>query len=260
MGRAASIGLGVLALLALAFVVYQAIPKDSVSKATTDEALVRFREQMKGAGTRPDRPWAEIPEFGVYRYRTRGSESIHTTAFSTAHGYNGFSTVTLTPTRCGVMERWQPLVERWSEGNLCLGRHSTHVVGVRDYHEFFEQSKEVSYRCSGGDAPYTADLRPGLSWTTTCRADQGTVTSVATVKGLEPVEVGGHPIDAVHIQAVADLEGDPDGRDVRDSWIRRSDGLLLRRTDRSKAHVDVAGGGEFEEQFELSLVSTKPRR
>jgi hypothetical protein len=240
--------------------IYQLIPKDETKRATTAQAVERFREEMRRAAGHSKHSEAEIPPFGVYRYATDGSESIDTTAFSTAHNYDGVSTIALTPSRCGIRERWQPLVERWTEGNLCVGADSTHVVWVRDFHEFFGRSKEVSYDCTGGYAPYAGQLRPGDRWQTRCTSDQGTVVSRVEVVGLESVRVAGEPIEAVHLRARATLDGDPDGSDVRDSWIRRSDGLLLRRTDRSKAHVDVAGGGDFEERYELRLLGTEPQR
>jgi hypothetical protein len=240
--------------------VYQLIPEDSVSKATVGQALTRFRQEMREARDYPKHPDAEIPPFGVYRYRTRGAESIDTAVFSTAHNYDGISTISLSPIPCGVMERWQPLVERWTEGRLCVEPDSTHVLGVRDFHEFFERSKLVGYDCTGGHAPYASSLQPGDRWRTRCESDQGTVSSEVEVIGLDTVRVAGRPIEAVHLRATAALVGDPDGSDVRDSWIRRSDGLLLRRVDRSAAHVDVSGGGDFEEHYEIDLVSTAPQR
>jgi hypothetical protein len=256
-----TIVIAVLVVAALVgLLVYQLIPEDSVSKATVGQALTRFREEMRAARDVPRHEDAEIPPFGVYRYRTQGAESIDTAVFSTAHNYDGVSTTILTPTDCGVMERWQPLVERWTEGTLCAGAARTHVIGVRDYHEFFERSKLVGYECTGGYAPYASSLRPGDRWQTRCESGQGTVTSHVQVIGVEPVTVAGKPIDAVHLRASADLVGDPDGSDVRNSWIRRSDGLLLKRVDRSTAHVDVSGGGDFEEHYEIDLISTAPQR
>ncbi len=255
------IALSVVVLVAIAaFVVYNLIPKDSVSKASVNQAVVKFRKEMKKAADYPKHPQADIPPFGVYRYSTRGSEGIDSFAFSTAHNYNGVSSVSLIPTRCGVMERWQPLVQRWTEGYLCVKPKTSHVVAVRDFHEFFEKSKLVSYACSGRSVPYASKLRPGMQWKTKCTSDKGTVISNAKVVGLEKVKVAGERIEAVHLRALATLSGDPDGTDTRDSWIRRSDGLLLRRTDSSKAHVDVSGGGDFTERYEIDLISTKSQR
>lgn len=260
MGRGGSILISIVVLAALVgAVVYQLLPEDSTSRETFGQALARYRADMKRAASFPGHAKAPIPRYGVYRYRTDGSESIDTTAFSTAHNYDGVSTIILTPTRCGVMEHWQPLTERWSEGNLCAGRRSTRVVWVRDFHQFFEHAKEVSYRCTGGEAPYSMQLRAGDRWQTRCTSDQGTIVSKVEVQGIEPVKVAGKAIPAVHLRSEAALTGDPDGSDVRDSWIRRSDGLLLRRVAHSQAHVDVSGGGDFEERYELRLLSTEPQ-
>jgi hypothetical protein len=259
MGRGTTVVLSVAVVAALvAALLYQLWPQDETSRETAAQAVARFRAEMRRAADLPKHTDKPIPEFGVYRYSTSGSESIDTTAFSTAHNYDGVSTIALTPTPCGIKERWQPLVERWSEGNLCTGRYSTHVVWVRDFHEFFEREKEVSYDCTGGYAPYSMKLQAGDRWQTRCTSEQGTIISRVLVVGIEPVDIAGKPIDGVHLRAEATLDGDPDGSDTRDSWIRRTDGLLLRRVDRSKAHVDVAGGGEFEESYELRLLSAQP--
>lgn len=242
------------------FVLYQLIPKDSATKATVSQAVVKFRKEMKGAASYPKHPEAQIPPFGVYRYSTRGSEAIDSFAVTAGHNYNGISTVSLIPIPCGVRERWQPLVERWFEGRLCVKPKSTRVVAVRDFHQFFEQSKLVSYACTGDSSPYASKLRPGHGWQSKCRSAKGTVTSNVEVVGLEKVKVAGKPIEAVHLRASATMKGDPEGTDTQDSWIRRADGLLLRRVDSSKAHVDVAGGGTFTERYEINLISTKPQR
>lgn len=256
-----SIALSVLLLAAPAgFLIYELIPKDSATRATVNQAMVKFRKEMKRAASYPKHPEAQVPPFGVYRYRTRGSEAIDGFAFSTAHNYNGVSTVSLTPIPCGVMERWQPLVERWNEGRICVGPKASHVVAVRDFHEFLERSKLVSYSCVGGSAPYASKLRPGLHWVTRCNSDKGAVTSAVKVVGLGKVKVAGKPIEAVHLRVSATLRGDPDGTDTQDSWLRRLDGLLLRRIDSSKANVDVSGGGNFTEHYEIDLISTKPLR
>ncbi len=234
------IALSVVVLVAIAaFVVYNLIPKDSVSKASVNQTVIKFRKDMKKAAGYPKHPEAQIPPFGVYRYSTRGSEGIDSFAFSTAHDYNGVSTVSLIPTRCGVMERWQPLVQRWSEGYLCVAPKTSRVVAVRDFHEFFEKSKLVSYACSGPSAPYASRLRPGMRWRTKCTSDKGTVISNVKVVDLEKVRVAGKRIEAVHLRDLATLRGDPDGTDTRDSWLRRSDGLLRRRRARAGAQEPV---------------------
>ena len=87
----------------------------------------------------------------------------------------------------------------------------------------------------------------------------GTVIRQVEVVGVGKVKVAGKAIEAVHLHSSVALNGDPDGTDTQGSWLRSSDGLLLRRTESNKAHVDAAGGGEFGEHYEIELISTKPR-
>jgi hypothetical protein len=256
-----AIALLLVVLVALAAgVAYDLYPKDSATRSGVDQALVSFRREMKKAAGYPRHSGAAIPPFGVYRYSTRGSEEIEGTAFSSGHRYGAVTAITLTPTPCGVRERWQPLVESWTEGELCLAPQTSRVAAVRNFHEFFGESKLAHYSCVGGSAPHSAELRPGMRWVTRCRSDTGTVVSDVRVVGLGKIKVAGKPIEAVHLHSSVALNGDPAGTDTQNSWLRRSDGLLLRRTESSKAHVDAAGGSEFDEHYEIGLISTRPQR
>ena len=250
----------ILALSVAGIAYYFFYPKDSVRQSGVDQALISFRREMKQATGYPRHSGAAIPPFGVYRYSTRGSEEIESETASTGHSYGSLTAITLTPTRCGVKERWQPLVQSWTEGELCLAPNSSRVIAVRNFHEFFGESKLTSYRCLGGSAPYCAELRSGMHWVTRCKSSSGTVISAVDVAGVGKVKVRGRPIDAVHLHSSVKLSGDPDGTDTQDSWLRRSDGLLLGRTENSSAHVDAGGGGEFSEHFEIGLISAKPQR
>jgi hypothetical protein len=250
----------ILVLSAAGMAYYFFYPKDSVNKSGVNQALVSFRKEMQKATGYPKHSGASIPPFGVYRYWTRGSEGIETEAASIGHNYGSSTAIALTPTRCGVKERWQPLVQSWTEGEICLAPKTSRVVAVRTFHEFFGESKLVRYGCLGGSVPYSAELRPGMHWVTTCRSDSGTVISHVDVEGVGKVKVGGRPIEAVHLHSSVKLSGDPDGTDTQDTWLRRSDGLLLRRVNNSMAHVSAGGGGEFSEHYEIELISTKPQR
>ncbi len=250
----------ILVVSAAGMAYYLFYPKDTARKSGVNQALVSFRKEMERAAGYPGHSGAAIPPFGVYSYSTRGSEGVESETASTGHSYGKLTAITLTPTRCGVKERWQPLVESWTEGELCLAPRTSRVIAVRNFHEFFGESKLTSYRCLGGSAPYSAELREGMHWVTQCRSDSGTVISHVEVVGLAKVTVGGRQIDAVHLHSSVKLSGEPNGTDTQDSWLRRSDGLLLRRTESSKAQVSAGGGSEFSESYEIELISTKPQR
>lgn len=243
-----------------AIAIWSAWPADSVSRATLSDAVVDFRRQLKRSANHAQRATGPVPTFGVYRYRTRGQESIDTAALGTGHNYAGTSTITLAPSRCGLTERWQVLVERWTEAQLCLSPETSRVTEVTEFHEFFGRSRSTRYACRGGTSPYAPGLRTGMRWNTTCRSDDGSIRNQVRVIGMETVGVAGREIPAVHVSSATVLEGDPDGTATRDSWLRRSDGLVLRRTASSTAHVETAGGGQFGERYELELISTQPQR
>ena len=220
----------------------------------------QFPQGDEAGGGLPQAQRSRNPTFGVYRYSTKGAEEIESTAASTGHDYGALTAITVTPTRCGVKERWLPLVQSWTEGEVCLKPKSSRVVSVRTFHEFFGESKLVRYGCRGGSTPYSAELRPGAHWVTTCKSDSGTVVSHVEVGGVGKVKIGARPIAAIHLHSSVKLSGDPDGTDTQETWLRRSNGLLLRRVNNSKAHVSAGGGSEFSEHYEIRLISTKPQR
>jgi len=257
-------GGAIVAVAALAIAVAAAAwsfwPRDSVSRAAFGDAVVEFRKEMKRNQRFAHRETGPIPAFGVYRYRTRGQESIDTAALGTGHNYSGSSTITLTPSRCGLTERWDVLVERWTEAELCLSPETSRVIRVTDFHEFFGRPRSTPFSCQGGATPYTPGLRVGMRWNTACTSEDSSVTNEVEVVGMETVRVAGREIPAVHVSSDTTLEGDPEGTAGQDSWLRRSDGLLLRRTASSDAQVETAGGGRFRENYELELISTRPKR
>ncbi len=249
----------VILVAVLAGVAYDLYPKDSSSKSGVDQALVRFNKEMKVAGV-PRHAGLPIPPFGVYSYATQGAEEIESTVASTGHGYGKVTAIAITPTPCGVKERWQPLAQSWTEGELCLKPKTSRVAAVRNFHEFFGESKLVHYSCTGGSAPYSAQLQPGMRWVTNCRSTSGTVISHVSVVGPAKLMVGGRAIAAVHLHSSIALSGDPEGSDSQGTWLARSDGLLLRRTETSTAHVSANGGSKFSQHYQIGLISTTPQR
>ena len=66
-------------------------------------------------------------------------------------------------------------------------------------------------------------------------------------------------VTAVHLRVRTRLGGDVRGAYTMDSWLRRADGLLLRRTFRSDSRVDaIIGPVPAHEEYELKLRSLTP--
>lgn len=260
MSRGRYIGLGVVALVVGgAIFAWQFAPRDSVTRATVGDAVQKFRDRVEqrvaqGAGL------LDGVEYGVYRYVIHGGEDVDATILGAHHNYGGISTVAITPTPCGVEERWQVLRGRWTEVELCRTKGGSRVAGLRDSHEFFGEGRVISYVCQGDDIPIAADQRPGMEWTFECVADEASARNTSRVIAVEKFEVGGQIYDAVRTKATITLKGEVSGTDRREEWRRRSDGLLLRRVDDIEADLDILGGASYDERYSLSLVAPEPER
>jgi hypothetical protein len=260
MGRGRKIAL----LIAVCVAVFAALawlnrPRDEPVRATVGDAVESFREEddpkHSGGGSKE-------PELGVYRYATRGSESVKTVILgTTTHDYDGVSTVVVSPGRCGERERWQVLAGRWSEGEICSKANGKTSGAVTEFHEFFGTGQEDSLRCHGTSASGEASQsRVGARFATFCKSDSSTAYTVSHVLGVEKVAVGDETFDATHTESRTSLDGKTSGSAEREEWRRRSDGLLLRRSSASEANTSAGGGSHYSERYTLRLLSTEPRR
>lgn len=254
MARRRKIALPVVAcLVVLAGLAWLNRPRDEPARATVDEAIQSFRAETDAGGNDGG---AGEPALGVYRYATRGSESVTTPIASTTHGYDGISTIVISPGRCGEQERWQVLAGRWSEAEACTAEQGSTAATVTEFHEFFGVGQEDSFRCHSGPVPQ----RAGVPFTSSCESDDSTIHSTVRVLGSEPVSVGDQTYDAFQIESQSVLGGHTSGTAKRNEWRRRSDGLLLRRSTSSEANTSDAGGSHYEERYTIELLSTKPQR
>ncbi len=240
----------VVALGALAWIFR---PRDEPTRATVGEAIHSFRAE-NDTGKQRDKP--DEPALGVYRYGTRGSESVDSPVLSTTHDYNGVSTIVLSAGHCGERERWQVLDGRWTEGELCAAAHGKTTGRVIEFHEFFGSGQEDSFHCRS-DA---TSAKVGARFASSCASEDSSISTVSHVLDSAQVYVGGVPYDTTQIESRSVFGGADSGSAVRQEWRRRSDGLLLRRTVRSEADTDVAGGTHYSERYTIRLLSTTPKR
>lgn len=256
MSRRRAIALGVVGLfVAGAIYAWQSIPRDDVTRATVGQAVREFRSDAERGEGLPGGPG-----LGVYRYAIDGGESMDAVIGTAGHDYDGVSTIAITPSPCGVEERWQILVNRWTEAELCRAKGASRLERLRDSHEFYGEVKNLSYACRGDEIPNASDLRSGMRWTVVCSAEDASIESRTHAVGIESIEIAGRYIDAVHTRSSILLEGEVSGRDQREEWRRRSDGLLLRRTVDVDANVEVIGSADYSESYSLTLLSTEPQR
>lgn len=244
-------------VVVLAALVWLNRPHDEATKATVDDAVQSFRAERDSEDSKEGQ---EGPALGVYRYATRGSETVKGATFGATHDYGGVSTIVLSAGRCGERERWQVLAGRWSEGESCPIANGETSSTLTELHEFFGEAQEDSFRCHGTSASGTSAVRAGARFSSLCKSDDSSISTETRIVGFEKIPVGGETFDATHIESRSTLEGKTTGSASRKEWRRRSDGLLLRRSSESEADTSAGGGSHYSEQYTLQLISTKPQR
>jgi hypothetical protein len=255
-GRGAGIALLVVGFVAvLAILAWLNRPRDEPSKASVGDAVRSFREEggAEGQGGKSGEPG-----LGVYRYGTRGSESVKGPSFGATHHYGGVSTVVVSAGRCSERERWQVLAGRWTETEACPEPHGKTLATVVEFHEFFGSPQRDSFRCRGPSGP--SKPRPGTHYFSLCESKDSSISNRSRFVGTGEIAVGGKRYAAVHIESRSVLSGATVGTSRREEWRRRSDGLLLQRSGISDADTSEGGGSHYTERYAIRLLSTKPRR
>lgn len=252
-GRVA-VAVGLLAVAGVGALLYFR-SRDETTPVSVRDAVSDFRGETVRADDRP----RYGPAPGVYAYATTGFERVGGT-FSARHDYPRTSAVTVTETPCGVRERWDAIGERRNTVETCIGAQRTRVRSIDDYHEFFGQPREVVFSCTGSSAPRPGRMTVGLTWRERCRSDDGDGIEIrAAVRELGEVQIAQETVPAVHVRLTSVLRGSVRGGNVIDSWLRRSDGLLLRRRQRVDTAIDTpVGEAPYRERVEIELRSLEP--
>jgi hypothetical protein len=207
---------------------------------------------------RPAQPGATTQPSGVYRYATEGFERIGG-PLPGRLSYPRTTKITVERYGCTLSERWEARPERYAEWRYCVTGATWRLRSVTDYHEFFGNAQRRAYRCSGRPVPRPARIREGFSWTDRCRARRTTAVARGEVVAHEQVAVGGEDVGAVHLRVRTRLGGDVRVAYTMDSWLRRTDGLLLRRSFRGDSRVEaIVGSVPAHEEYELRLRWLQP--
>lgn len=245
-------------LIVAGYLVWRAFPRDQAVPVAVGEAVRIFRQRSVGPlSARPGEP-----EPGVYRYSTSGEESVQAGfgVLSTSHRYRGISTLSVIPTRCGLVQRWEVLVTRWTEVASCRERGGYRLLSVDEMHEFFGVRRDVLYRCREPVRPGPAKLRPGMEWKGTCATGDSSRESSFRVLGFQRLRVGDRSFEAVHTLTRLRLLGTYSGSASQEDWLRRSDGLLLRRVSRTRGSLGGAVSADYAESYQIRILTLKPDR
>jgi hypothetical protein len=247
------------AVSAIVFAVWHFLPRDPVSHVSQSQAVRLFDRHMRGhADAEPaGGPW---PQLGVYRYDTQGWEAVDVGPLDGTHDYDGESTVTLWPGRCGVVERWQVLVTRWSEAEACRDQRGGRMTTLHEFREFYGVAQEDRFTCDGRFSLSASNGRPGQILRAACTSAAASVLHEMEVVGVTRMNVAGETVEAVHLNGMSAAHGKSSGSVMVEEWRRRADGLLLRRRVRGSFSTDSHGGTEYKESYLISLNSMRPER
>jgi hypothetical protein len=216
-----------------------------------------------GADTSRRRRTSQTPATGVYVYRTSGGESADLPIGTERHGYPALTAVIVRPTACGFSEQWLPLSGRGWYHELCRRDDALAARRLADLSTFFNVAVERDFDCQASPlvAPRAISTPP---WRSTCRAGgftDLTADASSAIVDHRPLSVRGRRVAAVHIRTTLALSGGWSGSAIRDTWRRRSDGLLLRLAYRERARISShVGRIPYDDTYTLQLTTTTPRR
>jgi hypothetical protein len=203
-------------------------------------------------------PNATVQKPGVYGYTTQGADRVQAIV-SGRHAYPSVTSVSVAKQGCDLIERWDALPERWSEFTSCVVGSRWRLLSLVDFHEFFGESLEQRYDCRGRFVPRPAIIPTGFRWTDNCRAPGSRATLAGTALGTKQQDVAGKRVATVLIRLRARLRGRVRGTYVIDSWLLRTNGLLVRREVRSDTAVaSSVGTVKGKERYSLRLRSLTP--
>jgi hypothetical protein len=245
-------------LIVAGYLVWRAFPRDRVVPVKVGEAVRIFRQRSVG----PLSARSGEPEPGVYRYSTSGEESVNAGLgiLSTNHHYHGTSTISVIPTQCGLVQRWEVLATRWTEVASCREQGGYRLLSVDEMHEFFGVRRDVLYKCREPVRPGPTKLRPGMEWKGRCATSDSSRESRFRVLGFQRVRVGDRSFEAVHTLTRLRMQGTYSGSASQEDWRRRSDGLLLRRISRTNGSLGGAVSADYAEHYEIRILTLHPDR
>lgn len=202
-------------------------------------------------------PPVVLPVPGVYTYATSGSDGVDALG-GARHQYPATSTMTVTPSGCGVAQRWVAAVERWDEWTVCGAPDGVSFVHFTGFHRFFGGDSVDDYVCTGEPRPVRAPA--GTTWTVTCVASDETTVHQGTVVGSEHLLVAGKSVPTLHVTDVQD-DGDPADHQVTDTWYEEGTDLVVRRISRiNTSSSSPVGVVHYDEAYQIDLQSLTPQQ
>ena len=259
------------ALIAALLVVRLVVFNDKATPLTTDEALRRYRastvaeivaDTVLATTTTLAVEQQTLPTTGVYRYTTAGRESIDALE-GTEHIYPDETTITFATAECGVEMRWDALVERHDEWNLCVTDEGIELQSIGGaYHVFYGQEKIEPIVCDRPVVLIPADPTDRAATTDpvplTCTIGGEPWLPVWQVLGRDQRTVGGVAVAVQHVRMTV-ADDDEFHEHITLDWYLDDQGLLISATLAKETLADtVLGAVTYKESYSLDLVSLIP--
>lgn len=244
------------------YVVFEVVYDDTTTPVDTREVVEAFRESFAEAGV-DDAAIAGLPDLGVYEYRTTGSQGVDALG-GTTQEYPPTTTITVRRAGCGVGVRWDGLVERYEDWELCDRDGALVVAGYTSFRRFFGRDDRRDFVCEEPLVLVPADPVVGDGWSGTCSEGTYDDRFDVRVSELGTVEVDGAAVAAVqvHVESTIDSpDGDPRGETVTAMWLALDDWTILRWEETTASTSgSMVGDVNLGETFTLELLDPVPTR
>jgi hypothetical protein len=236
----------------------------AATASTTTQATATTAVPTTETAAAPQTP--SLPAPGVYRYVTTGSESVDALGGAT-HDYPAETTITATADGCGVLLRWDALVERRDEWRLCATPAGVELqpVGLQ-YHEFFGQRDSEDLICdravlvvpAATSTTSTTSITPPTPVTQSCMLAEDPWLATWDVLDTGFRSVAGAPIEVWHVRMTVD-DDDDHWEHTNIDWYLAADGLPVEvigaKESRSPSPI---GAVVYRETYRLALESMTP--
>jgi hypothetical protein len=259
--RALVLGCVVVVALAGLVAVRNYVPRAGTSTPiTVADATQKFEDSLSGsssaATTTSGAAVVTLPAPGVYVYATSGRDAVDALS-GDHHDYPAITTITVRTSACGVTDRWDILEERWEQWERCADQAGEVREPARStFDRFFGQAQTDVYACDG-DARLV-DAPAGAMWTVRCTQSTATDVYLGTVVGTETRDVGGTPVETVHVHIVVTSATATDTRSI-DSWyLAGTDLLVAQRGASATSNASMVGTVHYSEIYEIDLTSLLP--
>ncbi len=248
------------AVLVAAGVAWFVFGREQAEPLSDDQALLEFRAAQGSSGDAEGRPAA-----GVYAATASGTESIGVPGFDEDLGPN--APLTLTYGEGGFFtSRVDFNSHHWRSWTYCPSPTATFaLVGLETWTQRKAPGLDLTTLST-----YTCDEPLDVVWSdaTAGQTRAGSCTGVtdlddavtadraaAEVVGSETLEIDGERVEVVRVRTTDDFSDAQSGRESGEWWFDARTGLPVRFS----VDASLSGGsGDYAEDFEVELTSTRP--